>query len=208
MTGVTIYMEGGGDSRHLRAELRQGMDGFLAALKNQVRSKRRTWKLIPCGGRQEAYEAFVNARRRPAGAEIIVLLVDSEGPVATATRAQYLRMRQSDQWDLIGVAEDTIHLMIQCMEAWIIADPEALAAYFGHYFNASALPNHRNLEEASKLDVAQALANATRHTTKGAYQKIRDASALLRRIDPNKVSARCPSCKRMFTELGALIDGA
>ena len=207
VTGVTIYMEGGGDSWHLKAQLRQGMDGFLASLKNQVQSKRWKWKLTPCGGRREAYDAFMNARDRPRSGEIIVLLVDSEGPVTTATRAQYLEKRQGDQWDLNGVAEEALHLMIQCMETWIVADPEALAAYFGQYFSASALPRRRYLEEVPALEVTRALAKATQRTPKREYRKIRDASALLRRVEPRKVRQRCASCERMFTELDALIAG-
>jgi len=207
VTGVTIYMEGGGDSWHLKAQLRQGMDEFLASLKSQVQSKRWKWKLTPCGGRRAAHDAFMNARRRPGRGEIIILLVDSEGPVTAATPTQHLQARPNDQWDLTGVAENVIHLMIQCMETWIIADPEALAKYFGRHFNSSALPRRHNLEEIPGPEVTRALARATQRTTKREYRKIRDASALLRLIEPHKVRRRGASCERMFNELGVLISG-
>jgi hypothetical protein len=143
VTGVTIYMEGGGDSWHLKAQLRQGMDGFLSSLKTLAQSQRWKWKLTPCGSRREAYDAFMNARRRPKNGELIVLLVDSEGPVATMTRVQHLQGHRGDRWNLRGVAENTVHLMIQCMETWIVADPDALLAYYGQHFRGNALPRRR-----------------------------------------------------------------
>jgi len=201
-------MEGGGDSWHLKAQLRQGMDGFLSSLKILAQSKRWKWKLTPCGSRREAYDAFMNARRRPKNGEVIVLLVDSEGPVATASRIRHLQAQPGDRWNLRGVTENTVHLMIQCMETWIVADPDALAAYYGRHFEANALPRRRDLEEVTVLAMVRALAKATRPTSKGVYQKIRDASALLQRIDSLRVRARCLSCDRMFLELRALINAA
>ena len=69
MSGVTIYMEGGGDFKDQKAQLRQGMDQFLATLKDKARAQNWKWKLTPCGGRREAYEAFLNARRNSAAGE-------------------------------------------------------------------------------------------------------------------------------------------
>ena len=86
MSGVSIYMEGGGDSKDQKAQLRQGMSRFLASLKDKVRAQNWNWKLTPCGTRRAAYEAFLNARRRPASGELIVLLVDAEAPVTAASR--------------------------------------------------------------------------------------------------------------------------
>ena len=179
----------------------------MALLKNRVRKKRWGWNLVACGGRREAYETFQNARRRRGSGDIIILLVDSEGPVAAPTRVQHLSMPQGDRWDLHGVAENEIQLMIQTMEAWIVADPEALAKYYGQGFRTNALPQHANLESASKLDVANGLEQATRNTKKGRYQKIKHSSTLLQRVDPRKARARCPACERMFNEIGGLIGG-
>ena len=45
MSGVEIYMEGGGDSRDGKAALRQGMDALLEPLKAAARSNALHWKL-------------------------------------------------------------------------------------------------------------------------------------------------------------------
>jgi hypothetical protein len=205
MSGVTIYMEGGGDSKDQKAQLRQGMSQFLAALKDKARAKNWSWKLTPCGGRRAAYEAFLNARRSPADGELIVLLVDSEAPVTTASRAAHLRERPGDGWDLKGVPEAHIHLMVQAMEAWIVADPDTLTTYYGQNFLRNALPTRANLEEEPKADCAKKLSAATRPTQKGEYQKIRHAADLLARISSEKVRTRCPHAETMFSTLSPLI---
>ena len=98
--------------------------------------------------------------------------------------------------------------MVQTMEAWIIADAGALAAYYGQNFNANDIPRNKNLEEVAKAALATALERATRNTQKGAYHKIRHASDLLKRIAPEKVRQRCPNCERMFFALGQAIAKA
>ena len=55
MSGVAIYMEGGGDGKGAKAALRQGMDTLLHPLKAAVRTKDLHWKLVPCGGRNEVF---------------------------------------------------------------------------------------------------------------------------------------------------------
>jgi hypothetical protein len=62
-----------------------------------------------------------------------------------------------------------------------------------------------DLEALDKSRVADALAKATRNTTKGEYHKIRHASDLLARIDAEKVRSRCKHCERLFIILQALI---
>ena len=195
---IAIYMEGGGDRANSRAMLRQGMDAFLNEIKEAFRQRRRRWKLVCCGGRGEAYRRFMNARTN-GEAEIVVLLVDSEESLGASTPPDHLRGR--DGWDFEGVDNDTIHLMVQTMEAWIVADPEALNSYYGHEFHVGSLPRRENLEEVSKQDVSSALDRATQHTQKGRYHKIRHARQLLEHIDPEKVRQRCAHCKRLFDML-------
>ena len=70
------------------------------------------------------------------------------------------------------------------------------------------LPRVVDLELVSKAVVAQALKQATERTMKGRYHKIRHASALLKRIDVEKVKTRCPHCARLFRTIGRMIDAA
>lgn len=206
MSSVAIYMEGGGTGKGA-AELRRGMNKFLGELKAAARSKGWQWNLVLCGSRHEAYDTFSSARDRARESEIIVLLVDAEAPVKAQTPVEHLRTRDGDEWDLTGVSAKHVHLMVQTMETWIVADSAALSAFYGPGFRANALPSRQNLEEEDKTAVANALYVATKETkTKGRYHKIRHASQLLELIDPGKVRKRCRHCELLFSTLGAVLE--
>ena len=201
MSVVAIYMEGGGNGKGSKAALRRGMDRFLGALKDAAREKGWRWKLVCCGARGETFRAFENARSN-GGDGLTLLLVDSEGPVKAGPCAH---LAAQDGWDMCGVDDGDVHLMAQVMETWLVADRQALTAYYGQDFHAKALPARRNLEEEDKTDVAAALDEATHRTQKGGYHKIQHAADLLALIDPAKARARCRHCARLFDTLGAAV---
>ena len=204
MSGVAIYMEGGGNKGEGRAALRRGMDALLALLKQAAREKSMGWKLVCCGPRDETFRGFRNALR-DGDVSIVVLLVDAEGPVDAEPLA-YLQARET--WDLAGVNEDFVHLMVQTMETWIVADSEALRRYYGQGFNAGALPRTADPERVAKRDIEGSLRRATERTGKGRYRKIAHASDLLQRMDAETVKVNCRHCRRLFDELGRMIDAA
>lgn len=198
MTEIAIYVEGGGDTPDQKGELRRGLDSLLDNVKSKAREKRIRWKLIPSGGRRTTYEAFINALYTNPDS-INVLLVDSETPIAAVTddtdqdaEVRVAHLTQRDQWDLSEAHPQRVHLMVQCMETWIVADRDALRRFYGQGFVPNSLPRRVNLEEEPKMDVYDKLMRATRATQKGEYGKIRHASQLLQSIDPTQVAARCP----------------
>ena len=194
---LAIYMEGGGDGKDSKAALRQGMEGFLAEIKEACRSRKWHWKLVCCGSRQEAYKGFRNGRTRD-DAGLVVLLVDSEAPVRETPKGH---IASRDRWNLHGVDDALVHLMVQIMETWIVADPNALEGYYRQGFRRNALPRHPDLETVTKEDIATGLERATTETTKGSYHKIKHARHLLQLIDPATVRQRCGHCDRLFTTL-------
>lgn len=200
---IKIFVEGGGDGKDGKAAIRNGMNGFLKEVKEAADRKNNIkWRLTACGGRDDAFKRFMHEIERSTS-DFVVLLVDSEGPVRKLPR---LHLKERDHWDLPGVSEDNIHLMIQLMETWIVSDVNMLAEYYGKDFRQSALPRAVNLENTQKRDIEKALANATRDTTKGEYKKIKHAGALLERLNPKVVGGRCPSCERLFNVLQEFID--
>ena len=202
---IAIYMEGGGQRQNSKAALRQGMDTFLAEIKNAYRKKSWRWNLVPCGTRNEAYKRFQDARAN-GDTEIVVLLVDSETQVDVPAPTAHLAAR--DGWNFHGADGDIVHLMVQTMETWIVADPDALKDYYGQGFRGNVLPRRQNLEVVSKRNIEQVLGRATQGTQKGKYHKIKHARELLQRIDPMRVREKCRYCERLFETLLRLIDPA
>lgn len=202
-------MEGGGDTAAQKAELRQGFDGLLDRLKSSARDKRLGWRVVPCGARQAAYDAFINAvEANPERSN--VLLVDSETLVAPCighggedAPVRVAHLGQSDGWDLSTVNPQAVHLMAQCMEAWVVADPASLSSFYGQRFLSNALPVRANLEEEPKQDVYHKLERATTATQKGAYRKIAHAGRLLQKIDSQMIEQRCPR----FAEFTRWLNG-
>jgi len=77
---VRIYAEGGGDGKDTKATIRRGFGEFLSDLRGLARERRIRWKIIACGPRDTAFDAFRTALRTHADA-FNILLVDGEGPV-------------------------------------------------------------------------------------------------------------------------------
>ena len=195
-------MEGGGEGNATKAALRQGMDTFLQPLKEVARDKTLPWKLVCCGPRNEAFQRFRDAVNNSANA-VNVLLVDSEGPVNQSARRH---LRDRDGWNMNFTREETVYLMVQTMETWIVADQAAVKSYYGQGFRENRLPKATNLETVPKPTVERSLDEATEPTQKGRYHKIRHASDLLKLIDVESVKARCAHCQRLFDEVGRIIS--
>lgn len=198
MREIRIYMEGAGaKDRTNSARLSEGMRQFLAAVWTEARNHRFKLRLITAGPREAAYDAFCIAQRQHSEA-FNVLLVDSEGPVE-GTPSEHLT--RTDGWDLSGASADQVHLMVQAMEAWLVADPDSLARFYGQGFTASAIPRTKNVEAIPIDDLVPALERATRATSKGKYHKTHHAFELLGRLDPATVRSRAPHCDRLFQKL-------
>lgn len=202
MTEIRIFVEGGGHSKRTQQRLREAFDRFLTQPKDAARERRIRWRLAICGGRGQTYRDFAWALRAFPEA-FNVLLVDSEAAVA---RRPPEHLRTHDNWDCSLGTEENYHLMVQAMEAWLIADPEALALFYGPRFGARAIPKQQNVEEIPKVDLQTSLENATRGTQKGPYRKLDHGSALLGRIDPDKVRKRARHCGRLFAALTEVIQ--
>ncbi len=202
MTGIAIYMEGGGQKAAGKAALRVGMGGFLSPLRDLARNRGLGWKVVACGGRDEAYEAFKHAVRTEPDL-ICLLLVDAESEVI-ASGDEHVRER--DGWEIPAPVAAGVHLMAQVMETWLVADVPALQRYYGQYFAANGLPRHADLEKVDKDRIFESLKTATERTQKGPYHKITHASKLLERIDAAAVRRRCTRCELLFRHVEDLLD--
>jgi hypothetical protein len=203
---VRLYIEGGGDSKSLQIECRKGFRNFIekAGLKGKMPS------IIACGGRKNAYDSYCTAIENGENA---VLLVDSECPLSNQDQQgspetwqpwQHLKQRQGDGWEKPNDGVDTdCHLMVQCMENWLLADRDTLKTFFGQGFAENQLPAAaKPIESIDKNTAYEALAKATASCkTKASYGKGEHSFKLLANIDSGKVTDSSPWAKRFVEEL-------
>ncbi|MBD2142129.1 DUF4276 family protein [Anabaena sp. FACHB-1250] len=175
-------------------------------------------RLIMCGSRVKAYQSFKwGLEDHPEAFN--VLLIDSESPVSPDdTPWEHLRNRKEDQpWilDSLSFNDEQCHLMVQTMEAWFVADIDALKNFYGEGFREEKIMHEmakcENLEQVSKDTLFQWLKAATRNSKQGTYTKQTKrnpihALEILKRLDANKVRQASPYCNRIFTTIQAIMD--
>ena len=192
---VRIYVEGGGDAGSTKAACREGFRNFLQNLGTLEQNP----TVIASGGRLKAFHNFCDALVRNAD-EIILLLVDAERPVTAGVWAHLGAAPEG--WQKPSVATDEqAHLMVQSMEAWFIADKDALSKYYGRGFRVKSLPSRQDIEAIPKADLVPALRRASKDTTKGEYHKTAHGYSLLAFIAPAKVRQKSPHAERLFHTL-------
>lgn len=201
MVEIRIYVEGGGEQINTKSRLQQGMSKFLERLTG-IRIK-----CIVCGTRNHAYRDFKNALKSHPDA-INLLLVDSEDFVKPSHPELNPKphLINRDQWDLSGIDENRIHLMVQSMESWLIADADTLAKYYRQGFKKKAIPPNNNVEEIPKDRVTSILQRATANTQKGEYHKIRHGPEILEMLDTSIVRRKAPYCDRLFQTIQDLVQ--
>jgi len=194
---VRVYVEGGGDYKHTdnATACRRGFQELFAKLGLPERRLR----VVACGSRRQTFNDFRKAALEDP-TDFVILLVDSEGPVDVPSSWDHLHAR--DGWQRPDDAiDEQAHLMVQCMEAWFLADPDALIKFYGQGFLAGSLPAQPNIEQIPKRSLLPALKHASKQTTKGSYHKTRHAFALLAVIDPGRLRVASLHAARLFDVL-------
>jgi hypothetical protein len=201
MVAAKLYVEGGGDSKALKIECREAFRRLL----DKAGLAGRLPRIVASGGRAQALDDFANAFQRRAQDEQCFLLIDSEVPVARDSPWEFLETQGPPGWVRPrGVADEHCHLMVQCMEAWFLADKSALEAFFGAGFSADRLPANLNVEAVSKLDVFSGLDRATRECRRR-YDKGENSFKVLARIDVRRLEVAASWAKRFIDTLRRLL---
>jgi len=197
---IHIYVEGGGDGKGNTIQLRRGFSDLFDNGLGKGLSKR--IKVIPCGPRDDAFRNFQYGLQDHPDV-FNILLVDAEVAV---NNTPWQHLHHQDGWQIAGMTDEQCHLMVQIMDAWLVADMEALERYYGQGFNANPIPKNPNVEDIPKQRLETALKRATRNTTKREYHKIRHGPQILARIDPSKVRKAAKHCDRLFKILAEKLE--
>lgn len=132
---VVVYVEGGGEKRKTLDDCRRG----FGQLFEKIVATGHQPKVVACGSRESAVDEFQRDVERSKDG-FLILLVDSEGPVDPGVNS-WTHLRTNDRWEKPEAASnDQAHLMVQCMESWFLADPEALRTYYKQGFLIRSLP--------------------------------------------------------------------
>jgi Domain of unknown function (DUF4276) len=202
VVAIRIYVEGGGDRKDLQTRCR---DGFRKLIERIV-PRRGQLKIVACGSRDAAFRSFKLATENPEADTTYLLLVDAEEVVAR-NRGPWKHLVARDPWERPAAAtDDSVHLMAVMTETWLLADPLALAAYYGTGFRKNVLPQAADLEGVSKKDVMDALERATKGTAKKSYAKSQGWE-LVGKVSPEAIRTRCPRFGRRFLDHLARLAG-
>ena len=194
MSHVCLYIEGG---RGLVAP-------FKDFIEKAVPGARHAMQITLCAGRDDAVHDFLlGISKKPFLSHI--LLIDSEGPDDGRLFESLRRTREWTKRNPDSVSGDQVFWMVQLMEAWFLADRDALRKYYGSGLNENSLIGNPKVEEIPKLDVLDSLKNATRDTSKGKYLKGAHAARLLGYLNPACVRSVAPNFERLLPGIQDLI---
>lgn len=199
MVRVRLFVEGGGPGELPDKTFRQAWRRFFEAAGLAGKLP----KVVRGESRNETFDKFKTAVRKRATNEVVLLLVDSEGPVNPGQSAwQHLFNR--DNWDRpSGAANDSAYLMVQVMETWLLADRGALRRFFGPLLNENYFRQWPDLEAVPKDTAFNVLEQATSNCQKK-YRKDKVSFELLGQIDPALVADACPHADQLLQYLRTL----
>jgi hypothetical protein len=205
---IRLYIEGGGDHHRTRRPFVTGFHTFFKELRDMAAARGGMVTVTMCGGRTQTCDDYkIATQTHPESLNF--LLVDAEGPVQGSSPWEHLRTELGKKlFESAKLVDKHCHLMVEAMEAWLVADRETLKEYYGQGFSENALPRHNNVEKIAKDALASGLENATRLTRKGRYHKTHHGPQILERIRPSVVRKKAPGCDRLFTTLETEINNA
>ncbi len=197
---LTVYVEGGGDRPDLRTRCRRAFAKFFQ------KAGCAGVRVVACGSGHQAYQCYREALGK--GGQPLLLL-DAEGPLPRPGKDG-----PTPSWELLArlkkhskksrrpehARDDDLHFMVQCMEAWFLADHDAIVQVFPGA-RPDKLPQRPQVEEVPKAHVLEGLKEATRNVRKGPYRKGRLAFDVLERIDPDRARVRAPWLDRLLRRL-------
>ena len=199
---ITIYIEGGGDSKELHTRCREGFRKLLEKCGYTGRMPR----LVVCGSRETAFKDFKSAYRSSTDNICTLMLIDSEDPMEDI-ESTWEHLRNRDRWEKPeGASDEQVLFMTTCMETWIVTDRQTISAHYGKKLQSSALPSLLNVENCHRHEIQKLLVRATRNCT-NSYSKGRRSFEILGKLNPGVLKKHLPSFERNIEILNKKILG-
>lgn len=197
LVSAIVYLEGGGDSKELRARCREGFRKLLEAC--GFGDTHRMPRLVACGGRDSTFADFLIAHEHNPDSRYVAMWIDSEQAMADINSpwTHLENVTTVSRWPKPARATaDQVLIMATCMETWIVADLATLRTHYGSKLRESSLPSLVNLEERSRHDVQDRLYPAT-EACSNAYSKGTRSFEILGRLNPTVLQNHLPSFVRV-----------
>ena len=201
MSKISLYIEGGGDSKEQHIRCRAGFHKLLEKAGFSGRMPR----IIPGGGRDATFDRFYTACRVSNEGETPMLLVDSEDTLVRENISawQHLKNREESWVRPQGSLDDQFQMMVTCMETWIMADHSALSSFFGSDLNQNPLLSVLELEKRDRHAVQDALMLATRNCKKK-YKKGERSFDVLAALNPGTLRLYLPHFVKFIDTLNII----
>ncbi|PZS06477.1 MAG: hypothetical protein DLM69_00015 [Candidatus Chloroheliales bacterium] len=217
---VKIYVEGA-PTAYAKALCRKAFLGFFgkALADCLISDLEQLLEIVPCGAR--AIDVFGLAITNPLPRDkqmAHILLLDSEvdyepkgfAPESDKVKEFLIQREGANNRKVIAkVSNEQLFLMVHCMEAWFLADKDALEEFYDkRYFKRNKWADKPEIELKTKKEVFRLLAQATKDSPKGQYSeraKVEHGFLLIESIDPNKVAACSLHCNRLLARLKELL---
>ena len=202
---VTIYVEGGGDSKYLHIKCREEFSKLIRKCGFQGRMPE-----VKAGGSRENTFTMFQTAHSDRG-RYAILLVDSEDRVSGADFApdssigwDHLLIR--DHWIRpIDTNNNQAQMMTTCMESWIMADHNTLRIFYGSQLHDSSLLPTLELERKFRHDVQRKLKDATVDCSNG-YKKGEHSFKLLGSLDPSTLNRHLNHFRRFRQTLDNILE--
>jgi len=184
---IRIYFEG-------HWTLKTGFARFFLELTNAARKADSEIEFIPARNGPSDYRKAL--RSHPHAWNI--LLKDSEEQMPKSPAA--LCERHGIDPKLVT----DVFWMVELMESWFLADPDALTKYYGRNFSVSAIRKTQDVERIAKSEVLRRLKRATSNK----YHKVTHAPHLLALLNPDRVQEHASHCRKLFDTVKARLQGS
>jgi hypothetical protein len=195
---IRIYVEGGpqgADADGLRS-LRQGFKQHFERIDNRLK----TMDVVACGSTDQTIKAFSEGISELSASYVLALLVDADAQVTARKPAIHLDAKLNSS-EIPHDARENVFLMVQCMEAWLVTDIDALEECFGQRVRKVRFPKHVDIEAVPTRDILAAIDLAAKEKPTRQYHKIRDGARILARLKPDCVARRSRHARQLYAFL-------